>query len=121
MATADTVAVLSGAFRQLSDALYRVSVACKDLEYTIPLLSAESSGTSAAKAPSQPLIPAEKPKRTRDPNEPRRPPSSYLLFLSKARQGLTENDPELKPAEIMTKLASMWNDLSESQKRVEPL
>jgi len=116
--SSDTAAILSAAFRQLSDALYRVSVACKDLEYTIPLLSAGSaaSATVIPEASSQPA--AEKPKRIRDPNEPRRPPSSYLLFLSKARQDVNKADPDLKPAEVMSKLANMWNDLSESDKKV---
>lgn len=119
MASADTVAVLSGAFRQLADALHRVSAACKDLEYTIPLLSAESSSNVGPKASTQSSqTPAEKPKRIRDPNEPRRPPSAYLLYQSKARQDLTKSDPDMKPADIMTKLANMWNDLTESQKKV---
>jgi len=115
MATTEPATVLSLAFRQLSDALHQASVACKDLEYTLPLLAAKRN-PSAAK--TTPQAPAEKTKRIRDPNEPRRPPSSYLVFLSKSREDLTKTNPELKPAEVMSKLAGMWKDLSESQKQV---
>lgn len=116
MAATDTATVLSLAFRQLSDALHQASLACKDLEYTLPLLAANLDRSTAKT--TTPQAPAEKTKRIRDPNEPRRPPSSYLLFLSKAREDLTKTNPELKPSEVMSKLAGMWKDLSDVQKQV---
>jgi len=119
MTNEDKAAVLSAAFRQLSDALHLASVACKDLEYTIPQLAAGAP-------PSQPIpptpqaqpVPAPKVKRVRDPNEPRRPPSAYLLFASEARAKLVKDKTDLKPAELMTKLGAMWSDLADSKKRV---
>ena len=115
MASTDISTVLSLAFRQLSDGLHQVSVACKDLEYNIPLLLGKSEGTkTSTTAQAAP----EKTKRVRDPNEPRRPPSAYLLFTSKARADVTKSEPELKPAEVMSKLAEMWKDLSDSDKQV---
>ena len=120
MVTENTVNNLSSALRQLSDAFHRASVACKDLEYTIPLLAAGVD--LASDGPKQTTTPAaavpEKRKRIKDPNEPRRPPSGYLLFLQKARQELPKTDSELKPSEIMSKMAAMWKDLDESQKKV---
>jgi len=123
MAITDTAAALSTAFRQLSDALHLASTACKDLEYTIPLLAANSGGLPAGSAGLSNSVaastaPAEKVKRKKDPNEPRRPPSSYLLFLANAREELAKSEPELKPAEALTRLAAMWKDLSGAQKAV---
>jgi|SRR5271155_4398033 len=121
MAITDTAAALSTAFRQLSDALHLASTACKDLEYTIPLLAANSGTAGSSGLPNSvgaSAGPAEKVKRKKDPNEPRRPPSSYLLFLAKAREDLAKAEPELKPAEALTKLAAMWKDLSLAQKAV---
>ena len=120
MVTEDTVSKLSLALRQLSDAFHRASVACKDLEYTIPLLAAGVDGTSngAKQTTLQATTSSEKRKRIKDPNEPRRPPTAYLLFTAKARQDLPDTDSELKPSEIMSKLAAMWKDLDESQKKV---
>jgi hypothetical protein len=119
MATVDAVAVLSSAFRQLSDALHLASVACKDLEYTIPLIANNAPPITSTPAP-QPTPSAEKLKRKKDPNEPRRPPSAYLLFAGKARQELVASHPELKPPEIMTKLGSLWSELNETKRRVLP-
>ena len=117
MASTDIGTVLSLAFRQLSEGLQQASVACKDLEYNIPILLGKSDGAKTSTT-AQAAPPAEKTKRVRDPNEPRRPPSAYLLFTSKARADVTKSDPELKPAEVMSKLAELWKDLSDSQKLV---
>jgi len=117
MVTENTVNNLSSALRQLSDAFHRASVACKDLEYTIPLLAAGVDLPSDA--PKHAAGPPEKRKRIKDPDEPRRPPSGYLLFLQKARQDLSKTDSDLKPAEVMSKMAAMWKDLDESEKKVQ--
>jgi hypothetical protein len=119
MVTAETVNNLSSALRQLSDAFHRASVACKDLEYTIPLIAAQVVDTTND-GPKQSTLaaagpPPEKRKRVKDPNEPRRPPSGYLLFLSKTRPSL---ESDLKPAEAMSKMAGMWKDLDESKRKV---
>jgi len=57
-------------------------------------------------------------KRVRQPNEPRRPPTAYLLFANEARAKLIKGGTELKPAELMTKLGAMWSELGDSKKRV---
>ncbi len=117
MSNSETVAILSAAFRQLSDALHLASVACKDLEYTIPQLASSSPPSSVVpQTPQQ--QPPKKMKRVRQPNEPRRPPTAYLLFANEARAKLVKDGTELKPAELMTKLGAMWSELGDSKKRV---
>jgi hypothetical protein len=119
MATPENIATLSSAFRQLSEALHVASVACKDLEYTLPLLAASKAGSvgspTAIEVPTQE---SKTPKGIKDPNEPRRPATAYLLYQKEARHKLIEESPQLKPPEIMVKLASQWNNLSEAAKRV---
>src|SRR5271170_604297 len=122
MATKDPATTLALAFKQLSEAFSVASSACKDLEYTLPSLAAKTdaftavipqapmSTTTATTAAQQ--APPKKIKRVRDPDEPRRPPSAYLVFLETARQDLKKSEPELKNTEVMTKLASKWNELS---------
>jgi HMG (high mobility group) box len=107
----DPSTVLSSAFRQLSEALHLASNACKDLEYTIPLLASRASVPAAPET-------KEKQKRVRDPDEPRRPHSAYLLFTNQARQDLSTQEPALRPAEVITKLAEMWSNLSETDRKV---
>jgi HMG (high mobility group) box len=120
----DTSAVLSSAFRQLSDALHMASVACKDLEYTIPLLVAARPSNLPLPAPSaestarETQPPIHRAKRVKDPNEPKRPPSSYLLFQKDARKILAHSNPDLKSSEAVTKIATMWRELSEDEKQV---
>jgi len=123
MTMAENIATLSSAFRQLSDALHLASVACKDLEYTLPLLAASKTNvaSSTTTPTQQPNTPMEKGKRFRDPNEPKRPPTAYLLYQKEARQKLVEEDSQLKPPEIMGRIALLWNDLSESAKKVRRL
>ncbi len=117
MSNSETAAILSAAFRQLSDALHLASVACKDLEYTIPQLASSSPPSSVVpQTPQQ--QPPKKMKRVRQPNEPRRPPTAYLLFANEARAKLVKDGTELKPAELMTKLGAMWSELGDSKKRV---
>lgn len=121
MSNPESAAALSLAFRQLSDALHVASVACKDLEYTIPLLAANAISNVTSTPQPQPTTTKEKPekgKRVKDPNEPRRPPSAYLVFTSKARKELVANNPHLKPPEVMSRLAGMWGELDEARKRV---
>jgi HMG (high mobility group) box len=118
MSISETAAILSAAFRQLSDALHLASVACKDLEYTIPQLASSSSPPSTVLQTPQPQQHPKKVKRVREPNEPRRPPSAYLLFANEARAKLVKDGTELKPAELMTKLGAMWSELDDSKKQV---
>jgi hypothetical protein len=122
MTSQETITTLSTAFRQLSDALHSASVACKDLEYIIPQLATSQTSSTAspsgtAQPPAQPTS-QEKGKRVRDPNEPRRPPSAYLLFTSKARGDVVKNNPDLKATEVFTKLAGLWSELTDSEKKV---
>jgi hypothetical protein len=120
MAT-DMATVLSSAFRQLSDALHQASVACKDLEYTVPLLARSATSSAAPTAPATAAaVAADKKKRTRDPDEPRRPLSAYLLFTADVREQVRKATPDMKPAEVMAKLATMWKELSDAHKRVQP-
>jgi HMG (high mobility group) box len=122
MTAPDMATVLSSAFRQLSDALHQASVACKDLEYTVPLLARSPASSAAPTAPATAAadaVAAVKKKRKRDPDEPRRPLSAYLLFTADVRKQVQKANPDMKPAEVMAKLASMWKELSDANKRVQ--
>jgi hypothetical protein len=120
MTSQETITNLSTAFRQLSDALHSASVVCKDLEYLIPQLAASTGVTTGITSNSQPQLQTQlgKAKHVRDPNEPRRPPSAYLLFTSKARASLVKSNPDLRAREIITELGGLWSDLTDDQKQV---
>ena len=85
---------------------------------------------AAPPAPSNPFDfssisqqqPEEKPKvkRTlpRDPNAPKRPPSSYLLFQNDVRAELKAKHPEMRNNELLGAIAKLWGSMPQEQKDV---
>jgi hypothetical protein len=121
MTSQETITNLSTAFHQLSDALHSASVVCKGLEYLVPQLAASTTVvTTGITSNSQPQLQTQlgKAKHVRDPNEPRRPPSPYLLFTSKVRASLVKSNPDLRATEIITELGGLWSNLTDDQKQV---
>ena len=55
-----------------------------------------------------------KPKK--DPNEPKRARSAYLLFCNDKRPSLVKKKPDLKITEIMVQLGKDWKKLSDKSK-----
>lgn len=58
----------------------------------------------------------KKVKKQRDPNMPKRPATSYMLFCSETRESVKSENPDIKPKEITTLIGKMWNELSEKDK-----
>ncbi|KAJ1915665.1 hypothetical protein H4219_004195 [Mycoemilia scoparia] len=57
-------------------------------------------------------------KRKRDPNEPKRTPSAYILFCKDQRDATHAENPEVDPKTITKLLAEKWSSLSEREKSV---
>uniref|UniRef100_A0A0W0EUQ7 HMG box domain-containing protein n=1 Tax=Moniliophthora roreri TaxID=221103 RepID=A0A0W0EUQ7_MONRR len=57
-----------------------------------------------------------KRKRTKDPNAPKRPASSYIIYQNEVRQTIKEQHPNLSPAEIRTLISQEWAKMSEEEK-----
>jgi hypothetical protein len=57
----------------------------------------------------------KKSKRNRDPNEPKRPVTGYIIFSREKRPEVSKNISE--PTEITKKLGQMWNNLSDAEKK----
>lgn len=53
----------------------------------------------------------------KDPNAPKRPMSSYMLFCNSKRAAVTKKNPSLKMTEIAPILAKMWKAISPSEKK----
>ena len=64
----------------------------------------------------QQQIVQKKKKRVKDPNAPKKPLSGYMLYCKQMRQQVTDENPELKSKEIVSKIASMWRELSDEEK-----
>ncbi|KAI0079753.1 HMG-box [Panus rudis PR-1116 ss-1] len=55
-------------------------------------------------------------KKPRDPNAPKRPASSYILFQNEVRQQLKDKNPNLPNNELLSLIAKMWKDMPREEK-----
>ncbi|THH01745.1 hypothetical protein EW026_g1016 [Hermanssonia centrifuga] len=54
--------------------------------------------------------------KEKDPNAPKRPASSYLLFQNEVRQELKAQHPGLPNNELLNKIAKAWSEMPKEQK-----
>jgi len=53
----------------------------------------------------------------KDPNRPKAPNTAYFLFMADKREETKKNFPKLNHKQLISKLASLWNNLSSEMKR----
>ncbi|KIK07627.1 hypothetical protein K443DRAFT_167654 [Laccaria amethystina LaAM-08-1] len=73
----------------------------------------------AAVTEDEPLDGTKKRKRIikpKDPNAPKRPASSYILFQNDVRKDLKEMHPELNNADLLTLISDQWKNMSSEEK-----
>ena len=56
--------------------------------------------------------------KPKDPNAPKRPPSSYLLFQNEVRQELKTKHPNISNNELLAKISKAWSEMPREQKDV---
>ena len=56
--------------------------------------------------------------KAKDPDAPKRPLSSFMVFSGLNRQEVKQSNPELKATQIAVKLGEMWGLLTDEQKAV---
>ena len=57
-------------------------------------------------------------RKPKDPNAPKRPASSYLLFQNDVRQELKAKNPNMRNNELLSAIAKMWAEMPPEQKDV---
>jgi hypothetical protein len=78
-----------------------------DIKYELETLITENM---PKKAPS-------KEKKTKDPNAPKRPKSSYLFFCDEMRAQIKSDNPDFKAVEVTKELGRLWKELGEEDKK----
>ncbi|RKP08535.1 hypothetical protein THASP1DRAFT_23491 [Thamnocephalis sphaerospora] len=58
----------------------------------------------------------KKRKRDRDPDAPKRPPSSFLLFMADRRPILKKEHPDMSYSDLMKEISNMWKVLPDAQR-----
>jgi len=57
-----------------------------------------------------------KARKPKDPNEPKRPPSTYLLFQNDVRKGLKAKHPNATNSELLAMISKMWQEMPDADK-----
>ena len=57
-------------------------------------------------------------KKIKDPNAPKRPPSSYILFQNEIRKELKAKYPDLPPPELVQMISKKWAAMTDVEKAV---
>ena len=60
-------------------------------------------------------------KKPKDPNAPKRPASSYLLFQNDVRNELKAKNPGMRNNELLSAIAKLWAEMPQEQKDVSTL
>lgn len=58
--------------------------------------------------------------KVKDPNQPKRPASSFLIYQIEKRQELKRDYPALGHVELTKLISETWNKMSEAEKKVCP-
>ena len=89
----------------------------------LPVVPAQPNGVGKRKADHGQEGEGTKRKRVkkpRDPDAPKRPPSSYLLFQNEVRQAMKKANPAMANHEILTNISQRWAGMSPEEKEVCP-
>jgi len=66
------------------------------------------------------VIKRKRVKKPRDPDAPKRPASSYLLFQNEVRQAMKKANPAMANHEILTNISRRWQGMTAQEKEVRP-
>lgn len=61
--------------------------------------------------------PKKRKRKPRDPNAPKRPPSSYILFQNDIRKQLKEKHPNVPNNELLAMISKQWNEMTDQDKK----
>ncbi|KAI0829278.1 high mobility group box domain-containing protein [Trametes gibbosa] len=55
-------------------------------------------------------------KKLKDPNAPKRPASSYILFQNDVRSELRKKNPDMRNNELLSHISKLWQEMPQEQK-----
>ncbi|CAE6508428.1 unnamed protein product [Rhizoctonia solani] len=112
-ALVDQLAELSSSMRQtagLADVFAQSIAQLFPGTVIAPQPTATVTGRKRGRAPKE-------GKRIKDPNAPKRPATSYIMFQNDIRDELRQKHPELPYKELLGKVSEAWAVLGEDQKK----
>ncbi|CEP07987.1 hypothetical protein [Parasitella parasitica] len=86
-------------------------------DFTEIILNATESIADGAGSASTAAEKAKKKKAEKDPNAPKRPLSSYMLYSQSVRADVVKKNPKLSSVDVARLIGEMWNALSDKEKQ----
>ncbi|KAG6865562.1 hypothetical protein C0991_001455 [Blastosporella zonata] len=62
--------------------------------------------------------PAKRKRKAKDPNAPKRPASSYIMFQNDIRKELKEKNPTLSNPDLLAMISDKWSKMTDDEKAV---
>ncbi|KAF8659519.1 hypothetical protein AX16_001818 [Volvariella volvacea WC 439] len=120
-AAAETLRSCANAAEAYANVLKQVSVGADAVESTTG--ASDAAGKSRKRKSSAVEDPAEGGKRKRkprvkDPNAPKRPASSYIIFQNEVRKQMKESHPDMSNNELIQLISQQWAGMNESEKAI---
>ena len=67
-------------------------------------------------APQKTCVNNKKPKRSKDPNAPKKPTTAYFLFMAEKRAEVKNANPNFKAEDVAKELSKMWAGIDVAEK-----
>jgi hypothetical protein len=64
---------------------------------------------------------AKAPKKIKDPNAPKRPPSAYIIYQNAVRDEVKAANPDAAYGDILKVISEKWKQISPEEKKVGPV
>ena len=81
-----------------------------------PAAAEEAMNGRKRKAPVEGEEGGKRKRKLKDPNAPKRPPSSYILYQNEIRQQIKKEHPEMTNSELLAFISKQWAEMDESEK-----
>lgn len=66
-----------------------------------------------------PKVEGGKSKAKKDPNAPKKPASSFMMYCSEHRDKIKSANPSIKVQDIQRRLGEMWAKATDAEKKVK--
>ena len=92
-------------------------------QYAMPVMApmGHDEGGKKRKSRGEDAEGKRRAKKPKDPNAPKRPASSYLLFQNDVRNELKAKNPGMRNNELLSAIAKLWAEMPQEQKDVSTL
>ncbi|KAG6845820.1 hypothetical protein H0H87_002508 [Tephrocybe sp. NHM501043] len=112
------LATLSAALKATADLTDTFAAFVKDATFTVTDGEKKARKRKGAVDDDDDDKPVKRKRKAKDPNAPKRPASSYIMFQNDIRKDLKEKNPHLSNPDLLALISAKWSEMSEADKAV---